>query len=191
VRLLDFGCGWGRIIRYFAKDIPTHLLYGCDPDSNILKICTDLKVPGKFKTSDYRPQRLPFDEKFDLIYAYSVFTHLSENVHRECLETIHNALSPAGIAIITVRPRSYIRLKAGALAFVSDKSIDEFESQFDRGKYVFSPHDIAPVGGEITYGEAVVPDSYIEDNWTRLFELVHPVNIIEDPYQTAVVLRKK
>src|SRR5690348_2440479 len=30
MRILDFGCGWGRMIRFFMRDVPTAQLYGVD-----------------------------------------------------------------------------------------------------------------------------------------------------------------
>ena len=84
--ILDFGCGWGRITRLFAKDLQPSQIFGCDPDANILEWCRD--VPGTFRQSETRPQRLPFEERFDLAFAFSVFTHLGPNTHGECSECV-------------------------------------------------------------------------------------------------------
>src|SRR5262245_56478682 len=45
-RLLDFGIGWGRIIRFFMKDIEPGNLYGAEVDPNLVKICRDSGVPA-------------------------------------------------------------------------------------------------------------------------------------------------
>ena len=33
-KILDYGCGWGRIIRFFLKDVPSRNLFAVDPDKN-------------------------------------------------------------------------------------------------------------------------------------------------------------
>src|SRR5437763_9609854 len=37
--VLDFGCGWGRLTRFLARDVPPGRLYGCDPVEEILDEC--------------------------------------------------------------------------------------------------------------------------------------------------------
>ena len=37
--VLDFGVGWGRLIRYLAKDVPRENLWGCDSSADILAAC--------------------------------------------------------------------------------------------------------------------------------------------------------
>lgn len=191
VRILDFGCGWGRLIRYFAKDVPEQNLFGCDPDDEILKVCSETRVPGVLKHSDYRPQQLPFEEKFDLIYAYSVFTHLSETTHFECLNAIFKALAPGGLLIVTVRPRSFIELKGIELSRFSSDVIKDMVLRFNDGQYIYAHYNRAPVDGEITYGDTAIPLTYIKKHWTKMFELVGPLVFDEDPYQIPIVLRKR
>lgn len=190
-RILDFGCGWGRLIRYFAKDVPEQNLCGCDPDDEILKVCSKTRVPGVLKHSDYRPQQLPFEEKFDLSYAYSVFTHLSERTHFECLNALFRALAPGGLLILTVRPRTFIEAKGIELSRFSSDVIKDMVLRFNDGKYIYAPYNMAPVDGEITYGDTAIPYSYIEKQWTEIFELIGPLVFDEDPYQIPIVLRKR
>lgn len=165
--VLDFGCGWGRMTRYFAKDMPDSQIFGCDPLPQILKWCDS--VPGTFRVSDHQPARLPFDEKFDLIWAFSVFTHLSERTHMACLKAIQQALAPGGIAALTVRPREFITHAYKSPAH----DIREYMRIFDDDGFVFVPNTNSPiVDGETTYGGAIFSPRYIERNWTGLFRLI-------------------
>ena len=43
---LDFGCGWGRFLRFFWKGIAPGNLCGCDTNPMILNTCAELGVPG-------------------------------------------------------------------------------------------------------------------------------------------------
>jgi 2-polyprenyl-3-methyl-5-hydroxy-6-metoxy-1,4-benzoquinol methylase len=189
--LLDFGCGWGRLLRYFAKDMPDKALFGCDPDENMINLCAELKVPGTIRLSDYRPKSLPFTEKFNFVYAYSVFTHLSEKSHFECLQCIHDGVVDNGILIVTVRPPKFIKARGGELSKLSDGSINDMITKYNDGKFIFHPHNRAPVDGDITFGEAIIPTSYIEKNWSKMFTLVKTLVFIADPNQVLVILRKR
>jgi hypothetical protein len=176
--VLDFGVGWGRLIRYLAKEVPPERLWGCDVNSNILTLCRETRVPGILRQSALRPKTLPFQENADLIYAFSILTHLSERTHREVLECLHDGLNRGGIAVITVRPR----------AFLQSMGIDE--SAYD-GQYFFKPHHWPPDDGDIPYGDTVISDGYIRARWTKMFAIVGAWWLMEDSMQVAYVLRKR
>ncbi len=192
-RVLDFGCGWGRLIRYWIRDLPAEQLFGCDPDANILQWCRD--IPANFAVSDFSPNKLPFDQQFDLIYAYSIFTHLSQAIHWQCLRAIHQALTPGGIVILTIRPWSFIERKALELAKLSDDRLRYALQEYDNQQYIFVPADVhaqSPlrIDGEITYGDAVIPESYAREHWSELFEFIVRIDFAADPQQIPIVLRK-
>jgi hypothetical protein len=58
-RVLDFGCGWGRVLRFLARDVAPGSLYGCDPVQGILDVCRDTRVPAVLARSEFVPDRLP------------------------------------------------------------------------------------------------------------------------------------
>lgn len=188
-KILDFGCGWGRLIRLFIKDLPENQLFGCDPDAEILKWCE--KIPGNFRVSDFRPKKLPFDDVFDLVYAYSVFTHLGPNTQLDALNAIHKSLAPNGLLVATIRPRGFIEQRGIELAKLSGSVIDEMLHQFDRGEFVFHPYNLPPVDGEVTYGEAITPISFIQSKWSKLFDVISTDYTFADSMQIPIVLRKR
>src|SRR5262249_49125760 len=53
--ILDFGCGWGRIIRFFLKDIEPSRLWGCDPVENMINICKNNNKWCNFTNINTRP----------------------------------------------------------------------------------------------------------------------------------------
>jgi SAM-dependent methyltransferase len=189
-RILDFGCGWGRILRYFAKDIPANLLFGCDPNPAVLDICQAHRVPGTLRQSECLPQTLPFDESFDLVYAFSIFTHLSEQTHLTCLNAIHQSLAPGGLLLATVRPKNFLSSKGATFASFDPRSMVDLLKSYDDGEYVFIGHQSLIVDGEDTYGDACIPRAYIEQHWTKLFKIVGFSVSIRDPAQFLVVCQK-
>ena len=111
--VLDFGCGWGRLTRCFARDVEPGFLFGCDPVPEILDVCRRDGGPREFALSEPAPERLPFERSFDLVFASSAFTHLSEAAHLACLRAIHEGLSPLRDALR--RGGTQPRLRARAL----------------------------------------------------------------------------
>jgi 2-polyprenyl-3-methyl-5-hydroxy-6-metoxy-1,4-benzoquinol methylase len=164
--VLDFGCGWGRLTRMVARDVPRERLFGCDPSQDILDVCRDTGVPARFARSEFLPDRIPFDEQFDVAFAFSVFTHLSEPAHERCLRALHAALRPGGVLVVTVRPPSYLGVSADA-------------------GYAFVPHP-----GEMTYGEAVITVPYVRERWSEMFALLDADILLDDLFQVMLTLRR-
>lgn len=194
-RILDFGCGWGRLTRFFARDAMPGRLFGCDPTPEILEICEKTGVPGDLRRTDFLPDDLPFRD-LDLVFSFSVFTHISEEAHRACLKAIHRALAPGGLAVITVRPPAYLDhdpLMKPARELLSDRYATR---EMKEPRYIFVPHPVEDGHpqydeGEMTYGDTVISLPYIEQNWTDLFEIAEIGLLTGDMYQVPIALRKK
>jgi len=80
-RVLDFGCGWGRIIRFFLRDVDHWHLHGCDCYPEALVQARRNSRWGHFVLIDPRPPAPLRDASFDVIYLYSVFSHFAEAIH--------------------------------------------------------------------------------------------------------------
>jgi SAM-dependent methyltransferase len=194
-RVLDFGCGWGRLTRFFARDVAPGNLFGCDPVQGILDLCAANRVPAVLERCEYVPQSLPFAERFDIAYAFSVFTHLSESSHRASLRALHASLKPDGLLVLTIRPPDYLRL-CELLHPARAALGPDLELALEQPLYLFAPHEGQPLGseapgGEITYGETVITPAYIREHWTELFELLAIELLIGDPHQVVVALRRR
>ena len=76
-KLLDFGCGCGRVIRHL-KGCGAQEIHGCDCNAKAIDWCQRFLDFATFKVNCLEPP-LPYpDRMFGLIYAYSIFTHLPE-----------------------------------------------------------------------------------------------------------------
>jgi SAM-dependent methyltransferase len=193
-RVLDFGCGWGRLTRLLARDVAPGSLYGCDPVQQILDVCRAARVPARLARSDFLPERLPFDGVFDLAFAFSVFTHLSEVAHQRCLRALHTGLAPEAIVVVTVRPPAYLQLSE-FLHQALDSLRPDVPARLAEPRYLFAAHPAEPShpqydGGEMTYGETVVTLAYVRERWAPLFELLAVDVLAADPYQLMLTLRR-
>ncbi|MGK2933485.1 MAG: class I SAM-dependent methyltransferase, partial [Solirubrobacterales bacterium] len=193
-KVLDFGCGWGRLTRMFAKDLEPGLLHGCDPAQSILDVIRQSGVPAKLELSEFLPESLPFEEKFDLVFSFSVFTHISETAATRSLEAIHRSLNDDGLFVLTIRPPSYIDFNPLMQPAVDRLGADRLRVLRDP-HYVFVPHETEghpQFGGEeMHYGEAVITLPYVKKNWTSMFDLLDVSILSGDMYQVALTLRKK
>ena len=136
-RVLDFGCGWGRLTRFLARDVAPGLLHGCDPVESILEVCRQNRVPATLARSEFMPERLPFDEPFDFVYAFSVFTHLSESASERCLAALHAGMRPGAILVVTIRPPGYLGL-CELLHPVRDRLGEDFTARISEPHHLFA-----------------------------------------------------
>ncbi len=98
-RALDFGCGCGRVLRHFATEAAAGEFSGCDIDEpSIAWNSANLSPPFHFFLNQPTPPLPLADGSLDLIWAMSVFTHISDAWSAWVLE-LHRLLSPGGILI--------------------------------------------------------------------------------------------
>lgn len=188
-RVLDFGCGWGRLTRYLARDVAPGNLFGCDANPEVLDVCRQTRVPARFARIDEVPSALPFQQRFDLVFAFSVFTHLSEETHLSCLRAIHAGLEPSGVLMLTVRPVPFITDGFATWGLESDE--EALRSLLDdEPAYAFAPQTGGPLEPG-TYGAAVLNRPYMRERWGELFSLREIALQIDDMYQVVVMLQRR
>ena len=123
--ILDFGCGCGRITRWFS-DVSGPQIDGCDYNRKLVKWCdANLSFMHARKT-ELRPP-LPYpDDSFDFLYAFSVFTHLSVELAGRWMAEFRRVVKPGGLIWFTVRGEKRTR-----------KDLDPNEQRrFDSGEII-------------------------------------------------------
>lgn len=104
-RMLDWGCGSGRLSRLFLKSRPGPDVFGCDIDGEAVAWCRDNLSEGHFShTSPLPPLPYP-DGFFPLVIAYSVFTHLTHETQFAWLEEMRRIIAPGGFLLASVHGR--------------------------------------------------------------------------------------
>jgi SAM-dependent methyltransferase len=100
-RVLDFGCGCGRVLSWMANRISRDRLFGVDIDHKAIDWLRD-NLPGmKLYASDHNPP-LPFESGyFDFVYCHSVFTHLDVVYQDAWLEELLRVTAPGSVLLIS------------------------------------------------------------------------------------------
>ena len=111
-RILDFGCGCGRVTRHWAAlDGPA--LHGTDSDGRAIDWCRLNLRFAAFDTNGPAPPLRFADASFDLVYGLSVLTHLTQDLQRAWLAELRRVLRPGGRLLLSVHGEHYLpRLSA-------------------------------------------------------------------------------
>ena len=130
--ILDFGCGCGRIIRWWAALRHQCEIWGTDYNPDLIAWCQkELSSMAQFQVNQANP-RLDFeDKKFEFVYSYSVFTHFSMEQQQPWFAEMARILKPGGILLLTVHGER-VALRSGF-------SEDLFRQLESDGIVIFAP----------------------------------------------------
>jgi SAM-dependent methyltransferase len=105
--ILDFGCGSGRVLRWFAAEPGLHLT-GCDIHQRSILWMQRNFAPGiHLYVNDQSPPLPEADDTFDLIYCGSVFSHLTN--WAPWLLELCRILKPRGVLVASFHGRGFWR----------------------------------------------------------------------------------
>lgn len=125
-KILDWGCGPGRVIRHLPSVIGNDCeYYGTDYNKQSIDWCSKHLPEIVFNYNSLEAE-LPYtDNFFDVIYGISIFTHLSEQLHYDWYKELYRVLKPNGIMFLTTQGDIF-RIKL----------IDSELSRYDNGELV-------------------------------------------------------
>lgn len=163
--ILDFGCGYGRIIRLMYYYSSPARIWGLDPWEKSIEICRADGVLGHLAMPDYLPRVIPVgDAIFDFIYSFSVFTHLSERAATLALTTLRRYAARDALFVMTIRPKEYWVQLGPAVAAGTLIDRDELIARHERTGFAFVPHAREAIDGEVTYGDTSLSFEWIEQH---------------------------
>jgi SAM-dependent methyltransferase len=186
-QILDWGCGCGRTLRYFAGNLARAQLTGVDIDTRAIDWCRQAFPCREFLTISTQPPTPIPDETFDLIYGISVMTHLREADHLSWLRELSRLSKEGGIVLLTTlgetafwRGRVPWNLfapwhleKAGFFDTGSNYDLGELKIDADYYRNVFISH------------------GYIVRNWAQYFDVLDILPGAICNQQDLVILQKR
>ena len=99
-RVLDLGCGNGRLLQIF-KNVAVDY-FGIDSSEKLIEIAREKYPEDRFRVADAFNLSFP-DNYFDKVYSIAVFHHIpSKELRLQFLKETKRVLKPRGLFIITV-----------------------------------------------------------------------------------------
>jgi CBS domain-containing protein/SAM-dependent methyltransferase len=141
--LLDFGSGHGRVLRALKAAFPDARLTACDLDPDAVDFCA--RTFGASPVySNVDPARIRIDDRFDLIWSGSLFTHIDAPRWPGFLERLASLLAPGGVLVFTTAGRSVAaEMREGAGEHVFTPSGRSVAAEMREGEYRGLTADLA------------------------------------------------
>ncbi|MBX3238554.1 MAG: class I SAM-dependent methyltransferase [Chitinophagaceae bacterium] len=106
-KVLDWGCGPGRITRHLKSVMPNAEITGIDYNYRYIDWCRQ-NLPGvAFRLNSIEPPTDLENDEFDIVIGLSVFTHFSRASHYRWVSELYRILKPGGVTLITTQGGSY------------------------------------------------------------------------------------
>ncbi len=175
-RVLDFGCGPGKVLRHFIAEAGNAQFEGCDIHAPSVEwVERNLNPPVPAFVNEESPPLPRADKSYDLVWAMSVFTHLSDESLAWLLE-LHRVIDDGGLLIATI---------LGKAMWEAREPTPWAEDEI--GMVVVGHGEHWDAGGPVTY----ISRWWLEDHWGRLFEIVDVRDGEAPGEHTLVLLRKR
>jgi SAM-dependent methyltransferase len=146
-RMLDFGCGYGRITRYLLRSLPAERLWVSDIVADAVEF-----QQRRFGVCGFESAALPEDlapppgsGPFDLIYVGSLFTHLPPQRFSPWFDRLAGMLSPEGLLVMSVH----------------DQELLPPELALPHAGICFRPHSESRTIDHAEYGSTWVSEEYV------------------------------
>jgi SAM-dependent methyltransferase len=153
-KILDFGCGYGRYLRLFQYY--TSSVFGVDAWETSLEYSAQAGFRDVIKKVDVVAETIPFDFQFDFLFAFSIFTHLSEESTVAALKALRKAARPGAVLIITIRPVEFWQVCADGRSHVllSDQEVAGLVDAHTSAGFAYYPYVMdGAADGEANYGD--------------------------------------
>ncbi|MEZ5989056.1 MAG: class I SAM-dependent methyltransferase [Planctomycetota bacterium] len=197
--VLDFGCGCGRVLRWFPTALPGARVTGCDVRRASIDWCA-ANLEGDYHATGTRPP-LPFaDDSFDLVYALSVFSHLNRASNLAWLRELARVCRPDGrLLLTTFGPFAVWVLGHSAEhreAFrVAPAQVPDYMARLQAEGFLFHALPAERIrsmdGVERDYGQTFLTADFVAEEWASHVEVVGHVPASLSLLQDFWVLRPR
>ncbi|MEE4639002.1 MAG: class I SAM-dependent methyltransferase [Wenzhouxiangella sp.] len=101
LRVLDFACGYGRLLRFLVHSLDPERIWAAEIQPEAVDHVVDrYGVHGLYSSAvpeDFQP-----DQRFDVIWVASLFSHLPDGLFERWLDRLAGLLKPGGILCFSV-----------------------------------------------------------------------------------------
>lgn len=102
VEILDFACGYGRLLRFLGLSVPHTRLWASELQSDAVAFVAE-EFNVQVLASHADPAHFEPRQRFDFIWVASLFSHLPEGLFHAWLAKLVSLLTPRGVLCFSVR----------------------------------------------------------------------------------------
>jgi len=194
-RYFDFGCASGRVLRHFVAQTEIPEIWGSDINQRHIRWLYE-HLPQRVKPIfNHTLPMLPIpDNYFDVVTAFSVFTHI-DTFETAWLAELRRVLRPGGMAYLTVHNEATWEVLRGEMDNPNNRLIQailKVDPNFATAVHqplpdcrtVYRHQKQGPYRAQVFHS-----DNYLRNVWGRFFDVVQilPRHHVR---QTVMLLRK-
>lgn len=187
LHIMDFGCSSGRVLRHFEKEYRSKnwTLYGADLQARAIEWMRRNFPPHyQIVTSSLTPHLPLADNSLDVIYGFSVFTHIKYLWDAWLLE-LKRVLKPNGLLIQTIHAENAWNF------YRSHRNEDWVKNSFPRRLLDSNEMDVDYLYfGDVRISQVFWKRKVAEDFWGRYFRILEITDPPERSFQDWIVCRK-
>lgn len=181
--MLDWGCGSGRLIGFFQAYSPIKQLYGCDIDAEAVAWCHSNFEGAKFARIPLMPPTKYPGDRFGLIVAFSVLTHLAKDALDAWLQEMERILKPEGLLVATVHGKTAAQAMLGV-----EQAEEAMAGGFHDSLRDDALKGVAPDG---YYRTVFISETYVRSAWSERFVIVDYIEQGASNFHDIVVMKKR
>ena len=156
-RLLDFACGYGRLLRFLTLSVPPSQIWASEIQSEAVDFAmSEFGVHGA--VSDIDPERFEPGVRFDFIWVASLFSHLPRHLFHGWLARLVSLATPDGIVCFSVHDEcllpARIPMPADGIHFIASSENAELDGN--------------------AYGTTFVSEAFVRDAIAAVCGTGHP-----------------
>ncbi len=105
--VLEFAAGFGRFTRHLVKAIPGRLTCSDVIPGTVDFLREEFEVEGFYSSTE--PEALTIPGRYELVFVLSLFTHVPPHRWGAWLRTLHSAVAPGGVLVVSVHNEARAR----------------------------------------------------------------------------------
>lgn len=194
-RILDFGSGYGRVLRVLKAAFPDARFAACDVDRGAIEFCARTFGAEPIPSSENFAE-IQVRDRFDLIWCGTLLTNVDAAQFSKALAFFHDLLDEDGILVFTTHgPFVVHRIRSGEFTYgVDEDFIPRLLTDYDRTGFGYAdyPQEVLVRLGLNKYGISVSSPSWVLSQ-LELFTDLRVLNYTErawDNHQDSVACIK-